>query len=61
MYQDRWLPVQDEMLACKRETGNVYDPFAVKVVKTGVIVGHVPRKISSTWLSIFEIRRDNHL
>ena len=38
------------MLACQREAGNVYDPFAVKVVKTGVTVGHVPRKVSSTFL-----------
>ena len=44
----QWLPVRDEMLACQYETGNVYNPFAVKVVKTGAIVGYVPRKISST-------------
>ena len=48
MYQDRWLPMREETLACQREGGNVYDPFAVKVVKSGVVVGHVPRRISST-------------
>ena len=42
------VPVRDETLACQREGGNVYDPFAVKVGKSGVIVGHVPRRISST-------------
>jgi len=50
VYQDRWLPVQDETLACQHEEGNVYNPFAVMVVKFGVIVGHVPRRISSTYL-----------
>ena len=28
------------------ETGNISDPFAVGVLKDGVIVCHVPRKIS---------------
>jgi len=48
VYKDIWLPLRGETLACQREEGNVYDPFAVKVVKSGVIVGHVPRRISST-------------
>ena len=50
VYQDRWLLVRDVTLACQCEGGNVYDPFAVKVVKSGVIVGHVPRRVSSTCL-----------
>ena len=50
VYQDKWLPVRDETLACQREGGNVYNPFAAKVVKSGAIVGHVPRRISSTCL-----------
>ena len=48
MYKDGWLPVRDEMLACQCETGNAHDPFAVKVVKSRSIVGHLPKKISST-------------
>ena len=49
VYQDRWLPLQGEMLASQcEEDSNVYDPFAVKLVKPRVIVGHVPRRISST-------------
>ena len=36
------------MLACQRETGITHDPFAVKVMKCGSIVGHLPKKISST-------------
>ena len=31
-------------LECQRETGNPQDIFAVAVLKSGVIVGHVPRK-----------------
>ena len=43
------------MLACQRKTRNTHDPLAVKVVKSGSIVGHLPKKISST-CSLF-IRR----
>ena len=48
VYKDGWYPVRDEVLACQRETGNTHDPFAVKVMKCGSIVGHLPKKISST-------------
>ena len=33
-----------------REVENYRDPFTVAVVRSGVIVGHVPRKISSICL-----------
>ena len=48
VYKDGWSPVRDEILACQRETGNAHNPFAVKVLKSGSIVGHSPIKISST-------------
>ena len=48
VYQEEWTPVLDEMLLCCREFANVHDPFAVKVVKAGSTVGHLPIKISST-------------
>ena len=44
IYQDIWEANYGELL--RRETGNVFDPFAVCVQKDGDIVGHVPRKIS---------------
>ena len=47
VYQDEWMPVLDEMLSCFHELANVHDPFAVKVMKAGVIAGHLPQKISS--------------
>ena len=50
-----WSSVLDEELPCQRETGNISDPFAVSVLKDGVIVGHVPRKISSI-CSLFLLR-----
>ena len=46
----------DEILACQHETGNAHDHFAVKVVKSGSIVGHLPKKISSM-CSLFLRRR----
>ena len=48
VYQDVWVPAIDEMLSCCREVGNLHDPFAVKVTKVGITVGHLPKKISST-------------
>ena len=47
VYKDIWSSVLDEELPCQRENGNISDPFAVGVLKDGVLVGHVPRKISS--------------
>ena len=38
---------EDELLPCRRETANRYDPFAVAVTKNDMIVGHVPRRISA--------------
>ena len=36
-----------EELACEREPTNTSDRYAVAVVKDGVIIGHLPRKISN--------------
>ena len=47
-YKDIWEAEVGENLVCERETGNVHDLYAVSVIKSGVVVGHVPRKISST-------------
>ena len=54
-----WIPVLGEVLCCSREVGNAHDPYAVKVMKAGTragtMVGHLPKKTSST-CSLF-IRR----
>ena len=35
-----------KILTCEREVANVEDPFSVAVIKSGSIVGNVPRNIS---------------
>ena len=47
IYKDIWEASIGEELPCQRESGNRADPFAVAVVRSGVTVGHIPRKISS--------------
>ena len=48
IYKDVWTPVVTEELSCRREEGNISDPYAVAIIKSGVIVGHVPHRISAT-------------
>ena len=38
VYRDVCSSVLDEELLCQRETGNISNPFAVSVLKDGVIV-----------------------
>lgn len=52
VYESIWTPFIGETLSYSRETCNLHDLFAVKVLKTDEIVGHLPKKISST-CSIF--------
>ncbi len=47
VYRDVWTPAISEVLPRSRETTNGHDPFAVMVTKSGAVVGHLPRKISS--------------
>ena len=47
VYKEIWCAAVGEELSCIREVENYSDPFAVAVVRSGVIVGHVPRKKSS--------------
>ena len=39
-YQNNWTPFLGEILQCSHEESNVYNPFAIKVIKDGSIVGH---------------------
>ena len=48
VYESAWAPVYHEILQCSCEDGNVHDPYAVKVMKSGGVVGHLPKKISAT-------------
>ena len=59
IYQDVWTPVVGEHLQCVREEDNTEDNtedrYAIAVMKDGVTVGHLPRRIST--LSSLFIRR----
>ena len=48
VYQEEWDPVLGKTLPCTRKLGNAHNIFVVKVTKTGVNVGHMPKKISWT-------------
>lgn len=55
-YQNVRTPAINETLVCKREPGNIYDPYAVAVYTgSAAIVGHVPRIISAA-CSMFLLR-----
>ena len=40
-----WAAVVGEELVRRRERGNFHDVYAVAVMKDGVVVGHLARKI----------------
>ena len=55
VYQDIWTPAVGEELDCIREPTNSSDRYAVAVVKDGLTVGHLPKRISRT-CSLFLLR-----
>ena len=57
VYDTMWTAILGEELLCEREPGNVMDRYAVAAKKPalGVIVGHLPKKISRH-CSIFILR-----
>ena len=44
VYPTIWNPIIGEVLPCRRELTNVTDRYAVAVLDSGTIVGHLPRK-----------------
>ena len=58
VYKEVWSAVVGETLACHRETRNLIDPYAVAVMRSGEVIGHVPRSIS-TLCSLFIERGGN--
>lgn len=46
-YQDIWNPAIGEQFECAQDVGNPHDRYAVAILKERVVVGHVPRKIST--------------
>ena len=47
VYHSVWKPFIGEELCCMRELSNSQEPFSVAVMKGSIVVGHMPRKISS--------------
>ena len=47
-----WTPVVNEELSCRREEGNISDSYAVAFIKSGIIAGHVPRRIFNKDIAI---------
>ena len=45
VYQDVWTLIIGKVLACRRETTNIEDKYAIAMYKTEEVVGHVPCKI----------------
>ena len=45
MYKEIW---DAEELVCAREPHNSHDRYAVAVKREDVLIGHLPRKLSST-------------
>ena len=59
IYKDIWDAVIGEELRCEREPDNRSDRYAVAIKKDGIIIGHIPRKISRA-CSLF-LRRGNEI
>ena len=47
VYKEIWNPFIGEELQCKMEHGNVHDMYAVAVTREDIVVGHLPRNIST--------------
>ena len=46
VYKDVWSPVIGDELPVEVEEHNTFDEFAVAVMKSSNVVGHVPQEIS---------------
>ena len=46
VYKEIWEAAVGEILVCEREPRNAADRYAVAVKKDGMIIGHLPRKVS---------------
>ena len=50
IYQEIWMAAVGEELVCEREPHNSHDRYAVAVKRMGIIIGHLPRKLSKLCL-----------
>ena len=54
-YRAIWTAAIGESLCCIREPTNTIDRYAVAVIRSGLVVGHLPKKISRV-CSLFLMR-----
>ena len=59
IYQEVWTAPVGKELVCEREPHNSHDHYAVAVKRMGIIIGHLPRKLSKQ-CSLF-LRRDGSI
>ena len=59
MYGYVWEAAVGEEQDCRREPSNATDRYAVAVVKSGAVVGHLPKKLSRAYSLI--IRRGDRI
>ena len=58
-YKDIWTAVVGKESPCKQEVGNMFDPFAIAVMRGDTVIGHVPRKIS--FICSLSLRREGSI
>lgn len=46
IYESVWHAAVGESLSCVREPTNEHDLYAVAVMKSGQVIGHLPRKVN---------------
>ena len=52
VYEEIWESTIGKELDCRQEPSNTVDRYAVAVMKSRIVVGHSPKKLSRTSLSI---------
>ena len=53
-YKDIWEPREGEVLLPKCEPENLQDKFAVAVMRSGTVVGHVPKNLVPVFFSFLK-------
>ena len=46
VYCEIWEAAVGEVLVCEREPRNTVDRYAVAVKRSGMVIGHLPKKMS---------------
>ena len=62
LHQEAWEAAVGEELDCEREPNSAHDGYAVAVKRRGVVIDHLPRKLSRLCLLVLglEIHQNQH-